>query len=266
MNKRNFTRIAAAFAVLLFAAAGLRAQTNNPAADPRAVVISGQSRFTVLTPQLIRMEWSADSHFEDHASLVFINRRMPVPSFSTRDDSGWLVLRTQKLMLRYKKNTGEFTPENLFVEFDLNGVQKAWRPGMEDKANLEGTIRTLDGVKGSTPLGTGLLSRDGWVLIDDTTRPLFDDSDWPWAMPRPPGQRQDFTYSLMGMTTEWRWATTRASPEKFPCRRVLLSARGGRATGLIRIKNLRISCASSARTTSRSTCSSLTWIGTPRLA
>jgi len=192
MNKRNFTRIAAAFAVLLFAAAGLRAQTNNPAADPRAVVISGQARFTVLTPQLIRMEWSADSHFEDHASLVFINRRMPVPSFSARDDSGWLVLRTQKLMLRYKKNTGEFTPENLSAEFDLNGVQKAWRPGMEDKGNLEGTIRTLDGVRGSTPLGTGLLSRDGWVLIDDTTRPLFDDSDWPWAMPRPPGQRQDF--------------------------------------------------------------------------
>ena len=57
------------------------AQQNHPVADPKAIVISGQARFTVLTPQLIRMEWSASGRFEDHASLVFINRRLPVPKF-----------------------------------------------------------------------------------------------------------------------------------------------------------------------------------------
>ena len=54
---------------------------DNPVADPKAVVVVGNARFTVLTPQLIRMEWSADGKFEDHASLVFINRRLPVPKF-----------------------------------------------------------------------------------------------------------------------------------------------------------------------------------------
>ncbi len=54
---------------------------DNPVADPKAVVTIGNARFTVLTPQLIRMEWSADGKFEDHASLVFINRRLPVPKF-----------------------------------------------------------------------------------------------------------------------------------------------------------------------------------------
>ena len=53
----------------------------NPVADPKAVVIVGKARFTVLTPQLIRMEWAADGKFEDHASFVFINRRLPVPKF-----------------------------------------------------------------------------------------------------------------------------------------------------------------------------------------
>jgi hypothetical protein len=53
-----------------------------------------------------------------------------------------------------------------------------------------GTIRTLDGVKGSTPLGAGLISRDGWVVVDDSERPLFDNSDWPWVMQRPQGKRQ----------------------------------------------------------------------------
>lgn len=50
---------------------------NDPVAGPKAVVTLSNARFTVLTPQMIRMEWAADGKFEDHASLVFINRRLP---------------------------------------------------------------------------------------------------------------------------------------------------------------------------------------------
>ena len=46
----------------------------------------GNARFTVLTPELIRMEWAADGKFEDHASFVFINRRLPVPKFEQRNE------------------------------------------------------------------------------------------------------------------------------------------------------------------------------------
>jgi len=56
---------------------------DNPVADPRAVVTLGHARFTVLTPELIRMEWAADGKFEDHASFVFLNRRLQVPKFET---------------------------------------------------------------------------------------------------------------------------------------------------------------------------------------
>src|SRR6266567_8966602 len=76
-------------------------QKDNPVADPRAIVASGNARFTVLTPQLIRMEWSEKSQFEDHASFVFINRRLPVPRFQRDSENGWLVLRTAKVVLRY---------------------------------------------------------------------------------------------------------------------------------------------------------------------
>jgi len=44
-------------------------------------VTFGKARFTVLAPELIRMEWAADGRFEDHASFVFLNRRLPVPPF-----------------------------------------------------------------------------------------------------------------------------------------------------------------------------------------
>lgn len=47
------------------------------------------------------------------------------------------------------------------LPFALNGKPVLWRPGMEDKGNLHGTIRTLDGVHNVVPLEPGLLSRDG---------------------------------------------------------------------------------------------------------
>ncbi len=59
-----------------------------------------------------------------------------------------------------------------------------------NKGNLYGTIRTLDGVHNAVPLEPGLLSRNGWVLVDDTERPLFDNSDWPWVTPRSPCEAQ----------------------------------------------------------------------------
>lgn len=43
------------------------AAAGNPKADPRAVVEAGNARFTVLTPQLIRMEWSEDGPFRGTA-------------------------------------------------------------------------------------------------------------------------------------------------------------------------------------------------------
>ena len=47
------------------------AEVGNPVADPTATLTLGNARFTVLTPELIRMEWAADGNFEDHASFVF---------------------------------------------------------------------------------------------------------------------------------------------------------------------------------------------------
>src|SRR3954468_24623345 len=143
-------------------------EIGNPVADPQAVVVSGAARFTVLTPQLLRLEWEPNAHFEDHATLVFINRRLPVPAFTHAEENGWLVIKTEKLTLRYKQGSGCFAPENLSIEFTLNGKSVTWRPGMPDTGNLRGTIRTLDGVKGSTQLEPGLLSRDGWVVVDDS--------------------------------------------------------------------------------------------------
>ncbi|MGB7265071.1 MAG: hypothetical protein WBC92_06130, partial [Terracidiphilus sp.] len=178
---------------------------DNPVADPKAIVTAGHARFTILTPQLIRMEWSADGKFEDHASLVFINRRLPVPKFtqsaamSTPGSTEVVTISTSALTLRYIRsglpgNDGHFTADNLSIELTVDSKKVIWHPGDTDPENLQGTTRTLDGALGSKtkePIGEGLISRSGWALVDDSTRPLFDSADfrflqgekspWPWA-------------------------------------------------------------------------------------
>ncbi|HEX9108824.1 MAG TPA: TIM-barrel domain-containing protein, partial [Longimicrobiales bacterium] len=177
-------------------AAAQAADRYDPVADARAVVRAGDARFTVLTPQLIRMEWMPGARFEDRASLVFLNRRLPVPRFSSRREGEWQLLETDALALRYRVAGGRFAPDNLEVRLKAP-PGTVWHPGVADTANLRGTTRTLDGASGPVKLEPGLLSRDGWVVVDDSERPLLDASPWPWVVRRAPadsGQRQDLYF------------------------------------------------------------------------
>jgi alpha-glucosidase len=187
----------------------------DPVADPKAVVTLGNARFTVLTPELIRMEWAADGKFEDHASFVFLNRHLPVPKFTHGLDTSGppekqsipSFIDTGVLRLVYMPNNGPFTADNLSITLTVDGKPVTWHPGLADPENLQGTTRTLDGALGSKtqePIEPGLVSRSGWALVDDSTRPLFDSADfrflqgekspWPWVIERPTGERQDWYF------------------------------------------------------------------------
>ncbi len=172
----------------------------DPVADSSAVVIQGNARFTVLTDRLVRMEWADDGIFEDRASLAIINRRLPVPSYTVNSSNGVLTLRTDRITLVYKGNE-PFNEDNLRVSFKLNGRMQEWYPGKKDTGNLLGTSRTLDKCKGAgqlaegDPMEPGILSRDGWAIVDESRRHLLqeDGSDWgEWVISRPEGKRVDW--------------------------------------------------------------------------
>ncbi|MBR0291605.1 MAG: DUF4968 domain-containing protein, partial [Bacteroidales bacterium] len=173
---------------------------NNPKAAPEAVVVCGNARFTVLTDRLIRMEWAADGQFEDRASLAVVNRNLPVPAFKVLSKGEGVSIKTGKVALEY--GGGRFAPDNLSVSFSLGGKTRTWHPGDSPSGNLKGTTRTLDGCLGfgqlskrETKLEDGILSRDGWALVDESSRHLLqaDSSDWgEWVVERPEGDRIDW--------------------------------------------------------------------------
>ena len=163
-------------------AAGQAELPDNPVADPKAVVTIGHARFTVLTPQLIRMEWSADGKFEDHASMVFINRRLPVPHFTVgpqlilpsrhparftpRTEINWGALQ-----IRYApaNDNGGFTALSLSIVSD--GIEPAivmapqgWPIPVICRAP-HGSLDQARGSKTQQPIEPGLVSRAERLLL-----------------------------------------------------------------------------------------------------
>ncbi len=187
---------------------------NNPVANPDAVVISGNMRFTVLTPEIIRMEWSDTRQFEDRASFIVVNRNLPVPEYISEITGGFLYIKTEKLEVKYKVNSNPITnpasSANLKITFKLNGAPTIWYPGKVDPLNLKGTSRTLDHSSGDNlrkDMEDGLVSRSGWVLIDeskpngDTSKSLLLESqggDFDWVAQRRPGNKIDWYFMAYG--------------------------------------------------------------------
>ena len=79
-----------------------------------AVIVGDKYRITVLTPSLIRLEYSDSSDFENRATQSVINRDFPVPAFEVRQCCGNLVLETERLILTYNK--GAFSGSGLKIE------------------------------------------------------------------------------------------------------------------------------------------------------
>ncbi|MEO1030243.1 MAG: TIM-barrel domain-containing protein [Bacteroidota bacterium] len=183
----------------------LKAQ-QNPLANSESIVVSGEARFTVLTPRVIRMEWDTDKTFEDRASFAIVNRNTTTPTFNVEDQEGWLVITTDDLQLRYKKESGQFSEKNLEISLQVDGETVNWKLGTKNGGNLLGTTRTLDGCNGGNTwdgdpiaLEEGILSRDGWYLLDDSDRFRFDNSDWQWVSEPKSSSEQDWYFFGYGL-------------------------------------------------------------------
>jgi hypothetical protein len=161
------------------------------------VAVLGNARFTVVTPNLIRMEYAPDGKFVDLPSWFAVDRRTRDASARITALDGKVEIDTGAIHLTYRENGKPFSPDNLQAEIKKGADAVIWKPGMPSAQNLGGTIRTVDGVKGPVPLGEGILSRDGWYLLDDSTSALFSGD---WIQPRPQNGGLDwylFGYGLV---------------------------------------------------------------------
>ncbi|WP_370087224.1 TIM-barrel domain-containing protein [Streptacidiphilus sp. MAP12-16] len=88
-----------------------------------ASVTSGDARFQVLSPTLIRTEYAQDGKFTDSATFNAIGRTAFAPTaYTTSTSAGWLTVRTSALTLRYQVGSGAFNAQNLTVQLPAGGA------------------------------------------------------------------------------------------------------------------------------------------------
>ena len=146
----------------------------------------GSLRVSALTPRLLRIENVGDNGEEPISrNTVFgINAKklkLEEASSQVRDDL-ILELDTEYLSVRYDKSKGIGKGLTVRLKEPVKGrIDHVWRPTDRNTGQLPGTIRTLDGINGGISLNCddvdrfdlrcqmGIISRLGWVVIDDTS-------------------------------------------------------------------------------------------------
>ncbi|KAK0621867.1 glycoside hydrolase family 31 protein [Bombardia bombarda] len=179
-----------------------------PVANPGSIVQgatkNGYYRFTVLTQNLVRYEWSEDGGFEDRASTLALFRQFEVPAFCAEIDGsngGQITIFSKWWTLKFQISAG-FSPEGLQLAVEHGGV---WRYDGKSYGDLGGTARTLDTADGRIPLDPGLISRNAkYGVIDDSDSMVFDENGW--IATRKPGRKDGyvFAYSDGGVKTALR--------------------------------------------------------------
>ncbi len=128
------------------------------------------ARFTVITEGALRIEYADNAAFVNEPTLFAVRQGSIDASAIINEDT--LTLKTDKFTLTYK-GFEPFSKDNLSVHIHTCGTDTVWHYGDALKNNLGGTLVTLDGVNGRKPLPNGIISRDGFYIVDDGNKPIL---------------------------------------------------------------------------------------------
>lgn len=194
--KRYFERLALALGTLCAVAMPCLA-----ASITNGSIYAGHARFTPITPECIRLEYSQTGQFVDDPSYFAADRTARDSAVKVSTSGNRTTIDTGEIRLTYVDDGSKFDSSNLSAKIRDGQTWADWNPSMANDANLGGAIRTLDGWDGAGPLDDGLLSRNGWYLLDDSRGVLLE-NDWPKSRPKDAGT----DWYLFGYGTDYRAA------------------------------------------------------------
>ncbi len=160
-------------------------------------VICGNARFQFCTPSMGRFEYSPKGIFVDAPTVVVTNRDFPAVVLNVSQSNGWLSVATTEVTVRYHIGSGKFGGDNLELTWRDRKELRMWAPGQADSANLGGVTYSLDGIRENNPphFPPGILSRDGYFILDDSNSPLWD-KQTNWIAAREDSGNQDWYWMV----------------------------------------------------------------------
>ena len=148
-----------------------------PIANAKNIIQREHYRITILTAGLIRLEYDEDGCFEDRATQVVWNRDFAPAEYSVKETEEELKITTDRVYVIYNKK--EFSSFGLSIQVrgNISAYSSIWHYG-EEVDDLRGTARTLDCVNGACELEHGLMSRNGFAVLDDSTSLILREDGW----------------------------------------------------------------------------------------
>lgn len=128
-------------------------------------VISDNVRVSVLTNNMIRIEYSAEGEFTDLPSQSIWYRNFGKVDFTYKTEADTVIIKTECAEFFVNCHAGSFK----YVV--LNGEKLSYNPSN----NLKGTTRTLDQTFGAVELNDGIISTDGVSVYDDSKTLLLNE-------------------------------------------------------------------------------------------
>lgn len=133
------------------------------------IIIKGDTRISVLTSRLIRIEKQPEGKFCDYPTQSVFNRNLDSVSFVVTDNNANFAVKTDDVSFIFNNRC------ELIQVVMKNGLRASAKNFK--KSNLKGTTRTLDMTSGKTPLDDGILSKDGAAVMDDSKSLLLLDGE-----------------------------------------------------------------------------------------
>lgn len=134
------------------------------------IITGDKVRFTVLTDKMLRIEYSENNQFEDGHTQTVQNRDFGVPDFEVVENQHGHVLEIITPGFHLYYDGGALDAGSLFIDAMNNygTYYSRWYYGEAVSKNLKGTARTLDKADGEIQLEDGLMSKDGYGVLDDS--------------------------------------------------------------------------------------------------
>lgn len=141
--------------------------------------IGEKYRISLLSNEVVRLEYSETGSFVDSKTQSVINREIEQPEnieYNVVETDDILEIYSPKFHLYYQKEQ-PFSKKTLYIDFNfaffVHGNR--WYYG-DEFLNLKGTTRTLDEVDGAIPLEDGVMSFKGFTILDDSNSQFINEA------------------------------------------------------------------------------------------
>lgn len=138
------------------------------------IIIRGNNyRITLLSPRLIRLEYSSNGVFNDYETMIVKNRKFDILDYTKQEDDNFIKIDTNYYTLSYLKKM-PFNSRTIKVVCKSTGEE--WYYGQKEVKNFYSTSMSLDNTTKFPNLEKGLFSPTGIASLDDSNSLIFDEN------------------------------------------------------------------------------------------